>query len=108
MVPSTRHTRPWTIVMASRTSGTNSSRTLFTRGTRIVTIRETVGGEIPRRSPKNSCVPLCRRYMQAISTALYSPHAFGRPTFLFHGSFRTPLTRATSSCICDTIKPVVR
>lgn len=54
--------------------------------TRSVTMRDTVDWEMPRRSPRNSWVPLCRRYMHAISTARYSSHDFGRPTFLFHGS----------------------
>ena len=69
MVPSTRHTRPLAIWMASSADGTNSSRTALTTGTRTVTIRDTVGCETPFMSPRNSCVPFCRRYMHAISAA---------------------------------------
>jgi hypothetical protein len=80
-------------------------------GISALTMRDTVGWETLRRSPRNFCVPFCRRYMQAISTARYSPHDFGRPTFLSHGSFivfSACWTRQTSSCICVVIRPVVR
>jgi hypothetical protein len=33
---------------------------------------------------------------------------FGRPIFLFHGAGKAAATRATSSCICESINPVVR
>lgn len=52
--------------------------------------------------------PLCNGTLAARSTARYSPHTRGRPTFLFHGTTNDPVTRATSSCICDSINPVVR
>jgi hypothetical protein len=44
-----------------------------------VTIRETVGWEMARRSPRNSCVAFCGKYMQAISTALCSACAARTP-----------------------------
>src|SRR5947209_2763684 len=75
MVPSTRHTRPVTHSMACLASGTNSASNALTTGTSVVTIRETVDWETPSKSPRNSSVPLCRRYIHAISTARYNPHA---------------------------------
>src|SRR5947209_20293410 len=93
MVPSTRHTRPVTHSMACLASGTNSASTALTTGTSVVTIRETVDWETPSKSPRNSSVPLCRRYIHAISTARYNPHAFGRPIFLFHGAGKVIATR---------------
>src|SRR5260370_3903072 len=71
--------------MASAASGTNSSSTAFTSGTRTAAYREMVGCDVSRISPMNSCVAFCRRYMHAASTALYSPSDFGRPTCFFHG-----------------------
>src|SRR5215207_577816 len=94
--------------MASSALGTNSSRTDLTTGTSLVTMRDTVDWEMPRRSPRNSWVLFWRRYMHAISTARYSPHDFGRPTLLFHGFLSRPWTRRTSSSICEGIRPVVR
>jgi hypothetical protein len=90
MVPSTRHTRPLTSSMASSTVGTNSARTAFTNGTSVDTILDTVDCEVFLRSPRNSWETFCRTYMQAISTARYSSHDFGRPVFLFHGSVNAP------------------
>ena len=66
--------------------GTNSSSSVLLIGTRSVTMRDTVDQEMSGRSPGNSWVGFCRRYMHAISTARYSPHDLGRPTFLCHGS----------------------
>jgi len=48
------------------------------------------------------------RYMHAASTALYSPSDFGRLVRLFHGSSSASFTRRTSSCICVSVRPVVR
>src|SRR4030081_3511879 len=105
MVPSTRHTLPFTTSIASAAVGTNSSSTALMTGTSIVTILDTVDCEISRMSPKNSCVPFCRRYIHEISTAWYSPHDFGRPDFLLHDFSSALWTRITSSCICDRVKP---
>src|SRR4051794_31957824 len=94
--------------MASAAVGTNSSSTALIIGTNVVTILDTVGCDTSRRSPRNSWVPFCRRYIHAISTARYNPHAFGRAVFLFHGSVSASWIRRTSSCICDNASPVVR
>src|ERR1700683_3001288 len=67
-----------------------------------------VGCDAYRMSPMNSCVAFCRRYMQAASTASYSPKDFGLPVGLFHGSQSTSFTRRTSSCIWVKVRPVVR
>jgi hypothetical protein len=74
MVPSTRHRHTWplTISIASLASGTNSSNTHFTTGISFVTIRDTVGCEMPRRSPRNSSGLFCRGQVDR-------PRAYPRP-----------------------------
>src|SRR6185312_10677148 len=74
MVPSTRHTRPWTRSMASATVGTNFSTTAHTIGQAGHELN-TVSGEIARKELLRTVLPKIR----AISVARYNPHDFGRP-----------------------------
>ena len=102
MVPSTRHTRPWTRSMASATVGTNFSTTARTIGQAG---HETQHGK--RRYPaRNSCEQFCQNTCDLGRSV--QPTRFRATTPLFHGSVNALCTCRTSSCICDNIKPVVR
>src|SRR5437773_1638783 len=54
MVPSTRHTRPWTRSMASATVGTNFSTTARTIGQAGHETQHGKRRDIPQRTPANS------------------------------------------------------
>src|SRR5437764_11684553 len=74
MVPSTRHTRPWTRSMASATVATNFSTTARTIGQAGHETQRGKRRDIPQGTPTNSSAEI-----RAISVAQYNPHDFGRP-----------------------------
>src|SRR5512143_3504785 len=102
--PSTSVIAPWMASTASSAARTNSSVAFLMTGM----AREIVACDTPHRSARTSSTMFCRTYGQATATASYKDSSFGRPTPLSHGSSSRLATRATSSCSCSSVKPVVR
>ena len=103
MVPSTRHTRPWTRLMASATVGTNFSTTARTIGQAGHETQHGKRRDIPQGTPANSSAENTCDLGRSVQ-----PTRFRATTPLFHGSVNALCTCRTSSCICDNIRPVVR
>src|SRR5262245_8135485 len=74
MVPSTRHTRPWTRSMASATVGTNFSTTARTIGQAGHETQHGKRRDIPQGTPANSSAENTCDLGRSVQ-----PHDFGRP-----------------------------